>query len=50
MSDLGEGMLSSSPVSLSTEEGECFYLFAPQGLKEEMEEERGPSTVVRRWP
>jgi hypothetical protein len=40
VSELGEGMLSSSPGVQSTEEGECFYLFAPPGFKEEIEDER----------
>ncbi len=36
---LGGGPISESPGVQSTEEGECFYLFAPPGFKEEMEEE-----------
>jgi hypothetical protein len=32
------GMLLESPGLLSSEEGECFYLFVPPGLREEEEE------------
>lgn len=38
VSDIGEGMLRTSPGVVSTDEGECFYLFAPPGFKEEQEE------------
>jgi hypothetical protein len=37
---LGGGPISESPGVQSESEGECFYLFAPPGFKEEMEEER----------
>jgi hypothetical protein len=38
VSALGEGILESSPGVQDTDEGECFYLFAPPGFKEEQEE------------
>jgi hypothetical protein len=39
VTDYGDA-LGSSPGVQDEDEGECFYLFAPPGFKEEMEEER----------
>jgi len=43
-----EGALSESPGVQSESEGECFYLFAPPGFKEEMEEEREKAQEAER--
>ena len=50
VSALQEGILASSPGVQSSDEGECFYLFAPPGFKEELEEREKEKEREERQP